>query len=241
MPCSNRPLTLPPALVGFTIFPGILLAELSITSLPDRFSRYSPYLTPPLAFLGLFLMSQPSDHPQSAAWSKYLFELGQKIFPSQLDMARVWGSVGCMVLLLGIQISPHARRLLSRRPLLWLGKVSFPIYLLHGTFMRSLLAWFTFAGQTPKPFEVPTGANGETVSIHRYPQPGNFRMYVSIVLSMAAMLVAAHYWAKNVEPVFGKITKRAEDLMFGKGDSGGGAGGALGKPMLPVKKEQGRD
>ena len=226
------------ALVGFTIFSGMILAELSMTSIPERFTPISPLLTPFLAFLGLFLMSHPSDHPQQAAWSNYLEELGAKIFPPQGDLARTWGSVGCMVLIIGIIISPHARRLLSRKPLLWLGKVSFPIYLLHGTFMRSLLAWFTFAGQTPAPFEIPAG-DGETTTIHRYPQPSNFRIMLSIAVSMGCMLVAAHYWAKNVEPVFGKITKKAEDIMFGKGD--GTSPGNLGRPMLPVRKEQGRD
>lgn len=183
-------------------------------------------------------MSQPSDHPQSAPWSNYLETLGQKIFPPQGDLARTWGSVGSMILIIAIMISPHARRLLSRKPLIWLGKVSFPIYLLHGTFMRSLLAWFTFAGQTPQPFEIPT-PEGESYSVHRYPQPGSFRILLSIAVSMGCMLAAAHYWTKNVEPVFGHITKSAEDIMFGKGD--GGSSGNSGRPMLPVKKDQASD
>ena len=226
-----------PALVGFTIFFGMVLAEFSMTSVPERLAPISPFLSPFLIFLGLFLMSHPSDHPQQAAWSAYLEDLGGKIFPPQGDLARTWGSVGCMVLIIGIIISPHARRLLSRKPLIWLGKVSFPIYLLHGTFMRSLLAWFTFAGQTPAPFEIPA-AEGETTTIYRYPQPGNFRILFSIAVSMGCMLAGSHYWAKNVEPVFGKITKKAEEIMFGKGD-GNGTGSNPGRPMLPVKKEQG--
>ena len=216
-----------------------MLAELSMTFLPERLTIASPLLTPVLAFAGLYLMSQPSDHPQSARWSAYLDDLGKEIFPDQLDLARAWGSLGCMVLLAAIIISPHARRLLSRKPLLWLGKVSFPIYLLHGTFMRSLLAWLTFAGQVPQPYDVQVGPDGKVMSVQRYPQPRSLRIVGSIVLSMGAMLVAAHYWAKNVEPVFGQITKRAENLMFTQGDSCGAGG--LGKPMLPVKKEQVRD
>ena len=179
-------------------------------------------------------MSHPSDHPNSAPWSAFLERFGTAVFPKQVDMARTWGSVGCMLLVVAILISPHARRLLARPPLLWLGKVSFPIYLLHGTFMRSLLAWLVFAGQRLRPFEVP-GPEGRTTTVQRYPQPGDLRILFSIAVSMGCMLVAAHWWAKKVEPVFGKITKAAEELMTSKGENG--SRGSPGRPVLPIRKE----
>ena len=179
-------------------------------------------------------MSFPSDRPNLASWSNFLDGLGKRLFPQQGDFGRTWGSVGGLVLVFAILISPHARRLLSRRPLLWLGKVSFPIYLLHGTFMRTLMAWFVFAGQAPKEFEITS--DNKTRTIVRYPQPGSFRIIVAIAVSMGAMLVAAHFWAKKVEPVFGRITKAAEDWMFGRGEPGVVNGGGTG-PMLPLRKE----
>jgi peptidoglycan/LPS O-acetylase OafA/YrhL len=217
------------------MFSGIVLAEFSLSSLPERLSSMSAIISPPLAILGLVIMSYPSDHPHTATWSKFLQELGLKLFPPQGEIGRTWGSVGCILLLVAIIISPHLRRLLSRRPLLWLGKISFPVYLLHGTFMRSLLAWITFAGQEPQPFEVQNGEN-QTYQIHRYPQPGSARIFVAIIISMGAMLFASHHWAKSVEPVFGKITKRAEEIMFSNGGGGSGEKSNT-RPILPTRKE----
>ena len=209
-----------------------MLAEVSLTDLPQHLSRFSPFLSPPLALLGLILMSHPSDHPKDAPWSRALQEFGTRVFPKQIDMARTWGSVGCIILILAILISPHARRLLSRPALLWLGRVSFPIYLLHGTFMRTLLAWFVFAGQKKRPFEVP-GHDGKSTTVQRYPQPGDLRIILAITASMGVMLFASHWWAKKVEPVFGRMTKAAEELMVSKGDGSRSPG----RPVLPVRKE----
>ena len=69
----------------------------------------------------------------------------------------------------------------------------------------------------------------------RYPQPGSLRIVVAIAFSMGAMLVTAHFWAKKVEPVFGKITRAAEDLMFGRGDGVVAANGN--GSVLPLRKE----
>ena len=210
-----------------------MVSEFSLTELPPRLAGISPLLSPPLILLSLVLMSHPSDRPDLAGWSHALQRLGLKIFPTQGDMARTWGSVGGALLLFAILISPHARRALSRPPLLWLGHVSFPIYRLHGTFMRSLMAWLVFAGQRLRPFEVP-GPEGRTITIERYAQPSDARVFLSIAISMSCMLVAAHWWAKKMEPIFAKITKAAEDLMTAGGENGAGSPS---RPVLPTRKE----
>ena len=208
----------------------MVLSEFAIGDWPEGLASKSWILSPPLAGFGLFLMSMPTDFVHQAKWSSLLQVLGAKWFPAESEVAREWASIGALILLFAIIISPHLRILLSRPPLIWLGKVSFPIYLLHGIFMRTMLAWFVFAGQIPIAYE----SNGTT--IYRYGQPSEFRIYVSIILSMGTMLLASHYWSDNIEPVFGKISKRAEALMF---DQGVGDKSILtgSKPMLPVHKD----
>ena len=213
---------------------GIVLAELSLSDIPHQVAPISPALSPPLILLGLVLMSFPSDRPQLASWSNFLKNFGESMFPQQGELARLWGSIGCIMLVFGVLISPHARRLLSRRPLIWLGKVSFPIYLLHGTFMRSVMAWIEFIGQPVQPFEV-QGGDGKTYQVNRYAQSGAFRTLVAIAICMSCTLVASHYWTKKVEPVFGKITKVAEDMMINKGGEGIHLNGN--RAMLPMRKE----
>ncbi|MCJ1392699.1 hypothetical protein MMC18_005570 [Xylographa bjoerkii] len=215
-------------LVGFTVFAGILLAEFSLTSTPSLLARYSPFLVPPLAILALVLMSFPSDAPLSASWSTSLLTLAQHTLPPQLDLGRTYGSIGALLLVLAIIISPHARAALSSPPLTQLGKISFPIYLLHGTFVRSLFAWCMFAGTSLAVVEE-RNADGTVTVSQRLPLPGGWRIAFSVVVSMGACLVASYAWAVRVEPWFGRVTKWAEETMMGKGGAG--------REVLPVRTE----
>jgi peptidoglycan/LPS O-acetylase OafA/YrhL len=162
-------------------------------------------------------MSFPSNFPESAPWSKFLHDIGRTIFPTHNEPPRVWGTVGAIMLVVAIMISPHIRSALSTHVLLWLGKISFPIYLLHGTFLRTIFAWIMFAGKSPRQFEV-KGANGESVWVDRYPQPGPFGIWVAVAVSMGLCLLTCDWWSNRVEPLFGKMTKWAEELTFKKGD-----------------------
>ena len=219
------------ALVGLTVFSGIILAEFSLTTTPSNLSRYSPFLTPPLALLALVLMSMPSDLPTSAPWSLALRDLGLRIFPAQTDFGRTYGSVGGILLVFAIIISPHARGLLSSQPLTMLGKISFPIYLLHGTFVRSLFAWIMFGGKGLAEIEE-RQADGTVVKFERIPLPGMLRTVVAVAVTLGAVLVASYFWAERIEPLFGKITKYAETTMMGKAE-----GNREDSTPLPVRKE----
>ncbi|MCJ1307433.1 hypothetical protein MMC25_001079 [Agyrium rufum] len=218
-------------LVGFTMFGGILLAEFSLSSYPQKLSRYSLLLSPPLAIFALILMSVPSDFAGNVPWSATLVALGQKYAPPQIDFSRFYGSFGGLLLVVSIIISPYFRALLSRPALLWLGKISFPIYLLHGTFMRSIFAWMMFYGVEKEEMQVQE--NEVVYTVMRHPLPGVMRTFMSVVVSMGLCLLAAHYWAGKVEPVFGRMTMRVEQEMSGKYDGTSPAG----KPVLPVRKE----
>lgn len=53
---------------------------------------------------------------------------------------------------------------------------------------------------------------GNAIIVERYPLPGAMRIAFGIFVSMSMLLVACEYWHSYMEPVFGKITKRAEEL-----------------------------
>lgn len=177
---------------------------------------------------GLLFMSQPTDFIDKAGWSLALQKFGLSAFPTSLhgDLSRTWGSLGGSLLILSVLISPHLRRLLAARPLTWLGKVSFPIYLLHGMFIRTVLAWLAFQSE-PKEFATDHGPE------LRYPQRSAPALWVAITISMGLMLVASHYWATMVEPVFGKITATLEKVMMGRREEGLGNGNMV----LPMRKD----
>ncbi|KAJ4290633.1 hypothetical protein N0V90_010851, partial [Kalmusia sp. IMI 367209] len=204
-------------LVGYTVLGGIMLAEFSVfpqlvnlVALP----LVSTVLSPILALIGIVLMSFPSSNADSATWSANIKTLFANVFPksTHFAMPRLIGSTGALILCFAILISPHLRRALSVKPLRWLGKLSFPIYLLHGTVMRTVLAWFVFAGQPLEEFPLdPPEEDHDTV--YRYAMPGTTRIAIGIILMALVTLYAGHLWANNFEPAFGKITAWAEGKM----------------------------
>ena len=226
-------------MVGVNMFAGILFAELQHSNGPARLAPYSLFIFPPLVAIAGLFMSFPSEYQHFAPWSLTLFKWWAVIAPEDSELMRFWPTMGAQLLCLTIICSPHLRRFLSHPVFLWLGKVSFPMYLIHGTLMRTILSWLLFAGQRLSPMEevvtypplkpspdlegeapilpaLPTLPRTETVVVMRYPLPGPV-VFVSVLPIFFLVLgVACHYWTAEIEPLFGAITKRAEDIMFGK-------------------------
>jgi peptidoglycan/LPS O-acetylase OafA/YrhL len=202
---------------GLTCFFGIILAEFSMSKLATMLAPLSPLLTPPIIVFALVLMSYPASNPSGAPWSAFLEQFGYTHFgPQALD--RMYGSIGGVLLAAAIIISPHARVLLSQRPLKWLGKVSFAIYLLHGTFMRTIFAWLLFFGAEKQEFQEKISRGWEAeefMAVWRYPVPGTFRCTVATVALLASTLAGSQLWNLKVEPVCARVTTLLEKLVSG--------------------------
>ena len=199
-------------LVGFNVYAGMILAELSFFNpLPPAIQRIATVASFPLAGLGLYLCSYPNDYTTNQPWSAQLLTLGEKIFPSGTDIGRFWPGVGAQLLCLSILFSPPLKRLFSQRYLLWLGSVSYPIYLLHGPMMRSVLSWITFALISMNPEFAPALTDSGSGQLLPLPRPLAF--VVILPLFGAILLSVVHVWGKYVEPRFGRITKRLEDFV----------------------------
>ncbi len=62
----------------------------------------------------------------------------------------------------------------------------------------------------------------------RYPLPG-LAVFLSVLpIFFLIWGVTTHYWVNEIEPFFGLITKKAEDMMFGRGTR---------SPTLPVRHD----
>ncbi|OQU93804.1 hypothetical protein CLAIMM_00271 [Cladophialophora immunda] len=220
---------------GLCCFLGIALSELSLSGIPKLLAPYSPYISPPVILISLIFMSYPGSFAETASWSLWLRDFATQYFPSEATSAleRMYGSLGGILLVIGILISPHARWMLSRPPLLWLGKVSFAIYLIHGMFLRTVFAWALHLGHSKQIFTEHT-PDGEEYHEERYPLPGPFQRALATVVMAACLGVASHFWNLKLEPLFARITAKLEGIVTGKVEtepkSNGGA-------ILPLRKD----
>ena len=193
-------------MVGLTTLSGLLLSHIHIsTTIFTAITPYSSLITPTLLILSLVLMSYPFDNATSAPWSSYLTALGLKYLPRSSELVRMWASIGSILLVFSLSLSPLLRRLLSQKPLLFLGRISFPIYLLHGTMLRTIFAWVLFAGQKE--------VNG------RYPQGPWVVKCLAVMVFLAATGGISWFWMENVEPVFARVTAAVERNVMGVGGS----------------------
>lgn len=149
--------------------------------------------------------------------------LHHKVAPESADIARFWPAVGAQLLIATIICSPHLRRALSHKWFLWLGKISFPLYLLHGTFIRTVLAWLLTANQS-----IAQVRDDDGLIYSRYPMPGAATFLIVMPVWFIILFSCTHVWALKLEPWFGVITKEAETMMFGKKDR---------PPPLPVRHD----
>jgi len=221
------------AFVGFCCFLGVILAEFCLSDLATSMSHLSPILTPPLVLIALFFMSYPTSHFGAAPWSRWLHDLGARYLfaDSAGNFDRTYGSLGGLLLVIAIIISPDARWILSRRPLLWLGRVSFAIYLLHGMFLRTIFAWVLSLGRTTAAFTDTLDDGSEYVE-DRYPIPSRFRCGLATVCLAACVLVASHLWNQKMEPLFARITTKVEYIVRAKYYEAR----YLEKTILPIRK-----
>lgn len=202
---------------GVCCFIGIILGEFSLTSVPQSLADISPLLTPVLSLIALVFMSFPGSYAHAAPWSRRLEIFGTRYLGVDLggSVDRFYGSLGGILLAFAILISPHTRWALSRPPLLWLGKVSFAIYLLHGIMMRTIFAWVLHLGHPLQLFDdlILDGAQYEE---ERYPVPGPLQCAVATVIFAVCTGATSHVWTIKLEPVFAQITTKLERLVTGK-------------------------
>ncbi|KAL1969620.1 hypothetical protein VTN77DRAFT_8173 [Rasamsonia byssochlamydoides] len=211
------------AIVGINVFAGMILAELSLIprSKPkSTIANVIPYL---FAILGLYLCSFPDSFYEQAAWSRQLWQIGLVIFPPNPMFGRFWTGIGAQILCFSILFSPSMRNALSNRYLLWLGGISYPLYLLHGPLMRSVMAYMLFlpASLTFKPDLLEDGTPDPESLI---PVPSRLTLCLILPFFFAFLLVVVRLWAVKVEPYFGTATDAFERFArtWGKESSNSG-------------------
>ncbi|KAL5355384.1 acyltransferase family-domain-containing protein [Aspergillus floccosus] len=174
-----------------------------------------------LAITGLLIAGYPGEHPEWATWSDIMYKAAQYIFPPEVNIGKRYTAVGVDLIIFAIYISPSTKEFLSSRLLLWLGKQSFAVYLVHGTLLRTVLCWMLY-GISGQPWEEIVDENGNPI----YDEDGNrvlppwlpirppWVVAISIPAWIALVYFCASLWTNYVDPFCARITQKIENWMF---------------------------
>ena len=204
------------ALVGFNVFCGILLAEVSLDKDIQEYVDRHPYArmlgSASCIIIGLFFCSYPEEKPEWARWSNNMTKLGHYMFPKGVEYARYYPGLGSNLLTVGVMFNDTAKKLLSQRLFLFLGKNSFPIYLLHAPLIRTVLTWVLFGfstrpdnGKDDKGNQLPPGW---------LPVASTWVIIIAVPVFYVFLYRVANLWSNYVDPFCGRVTQWFEDLVF---------------------------
>ena len=204
---------------------GMLLVDLALHTSYRRFlssqTKLCTYLSIPLILLGWYLISYPDAQPEWSPWSLSLYKLAPYLFPSEVpNISKRYTALGVDLVAFGIQACHPAKSVLSNTFFLWLGRNSFAVYLIHGTLLRTVLAWMLY-GITGKPFD-PTPVNTlhhddgtEEIQpewLHR--KAHGLLFFLVIGVWLCVVYLCAQIWTTHVDAWCGRVTKRLEDHVF---------------------------
>ncbi|KAJ1322844.1 acyltransferase family protein [Microdochium nivale] len=167
-----------------------------------RILRYLALVT------SLYLLSYPDTHAESTPGFRSLAAWTPRYYPSALEKWRFWHSVGALLFLpAALRTRFLARRVLESRPALYLGRVSFAFYLVHGPVLHSVGFWIM-----PRLFDAFGGRESGQVNV-----PG--LLFGWVLLGLTSLLLAdVWYWRVDVWSV--GVARRAERFMGGGDERG---------------------
>ncbi|KAF7509020.1 hypothetical protein GJ744_008415 [Endocarpon pusillum] len=166
-----------------------------------------------LILTGLIFASYPADHADWTRWSRAMDGVAPYIFPQDVSRPKRYTALGVECIAMGIQLSPTARTLLSFPWLLWLGKHSFGVYLLHGTLLKTLLVWMLW-GPSGQPWVETKNEQGEVIPPAWLQRGGRLTLTMAIPIWVVIVYVAAYLWTTYVDSWCARMTQRLERVAF---------------------------
>lgn len=195
---------------------GMFIAELSYDQ-----SDLKPFLgnsklskAVPIAVLvvGIIVAGYPERHPEWCSWSNSLRIIGMNIFRPGAELSRNWGSVGASLILVGILFWPSAKTFLAHPLLVWTGKVSFAVFLIHSFLIRSLFCSMLYTHSTP-PNDIDPG---KTTNAHSLQRAHGLNLITISLIFFPFLYLMAHLWSTHVESRCDQISQLVEDWMTGQ-------------------------
>lgn len=127
--------------------------------------------------------------------------------------------VGSWLFIFAIHFSPLLRHFLSYPFFVFLGSISFGMYLIHGFLLRSTLVWIIY-GILPETesWVRRVGGNGQQLSQQRFQLIWDIINTIIFVLWMIPLVYLSKMWRDRVDPVCIKFAQWGEEVLLGKRD-----------------------
>ncbi|KAK8139022.1 hypothetical protein PG984_002402 [Apiospora sp. TS-2023a] len=203
---------------GMQFFWGVFLCDIQNTPAASDFianrTRLSGLIASVCLISGLYVASYPEGHPEWATWSRYMHNVLVAIVPEKADYPRYGSGIGLELITLGIHFSPFIKDVLSGKYLLWLGKQSFAVYLLHGPLLRWVLCWMVYGTRLPADVQ---NENGDWVP-GQLKFPGAHKLLIWLPLWVPLNYFVANLWTSYVDPWCARVTEQI--ISYVKEDDG---------------------
>jgi hypothetical protein len=158
------------------------------------------------------MASYPEKNAEWMPWSNFMLKLSDYIFPpNHPDTPRFYTGLGLTFLAVGIHFSDFVKALLSHKYLLWLGKNSFAVYLLHGTLLRTVLVWMEYGFIPPQDIVNDDGTVHEGKHLEL---GGRLRFWFWIPVWFVLQYYLANLWTSYVDPFCARVTEKIEKYVF---------------------------
>lgn len=182
------------------------------------------FIPPIFMFIGLWLSSYPEDHYEWCAWSTQLKNAADYVLLMGQSHSRFYTGLGMDFICLAIHFSPWLKDALSSRPLLWLGKNSFAVYLIHGALVRTLLTWCMYGITLPDKVEREVDGHLQLVNGPNLKSRGPVYLALCMPPFFALLYFIANLWTSHVDPMCARWTAWLERVSFNESEKQGGAG-----------------
>jgi len=152
-----------------------------------------------MIIVGMFMAGYPQEGAHSARWSHTMQEIMVSMTVDNSDVRRYWDHLGASTVLLGIFFSRNARRLLTSPIFNFVGSVSFPVYLMHNTLIKTVLTWMIYL---PSAMNPPRNEKGESLDLQR---GSTVHILIAVAIFYYILYRLAALWVQYIDPVCAKI------------------------------------